>query len=66
MIKNKNVAYMLFVVLFVVCWNILDLIYSAVITKTAYQFQSASDLGAPLIMALMIGYLLFLRKNTED
>ena len=32
MIKNKVVAFILFMVLFLVCWNMLDLLYCAVIT----------------------------------
>ncbi len=38
MIKNKKAAFGLFVVLFMVCWNLLDFIWTAVISKGAYHF----------------------------
>ena len=47
MIKNKYAAYGLFVILFLVFWNILDCL---------------RDLITPLALAAVSGYLLFLRK----
>ncbi len=62
MIKNKVVAFILFVVLFLVFWNLLDLLYCAVITHSSYQFAGFGDLGLPAILAVTSGYLFFLRK----
>ena len=62
MIKNKVVAFILFMVLFLVCWNMLDLLYCAVITHSSYQFAGFGDLGLPACLAVISGYLFFLRK----
>ena len=61
MIKNKVVAFILFMVLFLVCWNMLDLLYCAVITHSSYHFAGLGDLGLPVVAAV-IGWLLILRK----
>lgn len=65
MIKNKYVAFGLFVVLFMVGWNLLDFIWSALITKSPYIFSAGTDLAIPLVAALVIGYFLFLRNKAE-
>ena len=62
MIKNEVVAFILFMVLFLVCWNMLDLLYCAVITHSSYHFAGLGDLGLPVIVAAVIGWLLILRK----
>ena len=62
MIKNKVVAFILFMVLFLVCWNMLDLLYCAVITHSSYHFAGLGDLGLPVVVAAVIGWLLILRK----
>lgn len=62
MIKNKVVAFILFLVLFLVFWNMLDLLYCAVITRSSYHFSGLGDLGLPALVAAVCGYLLILRK----
>lgn len=66
MIKNKTVAFVLFVVIFMALWNVLELIYGNVITGNGYSFEASLDLGTPAIIAILSGYLLFLRKKDED
>lgn len=61
--KNKYAVYGLFVILFMAFWNLLDFLYSALITHSGYQFGAGSDLLIPLVVALGSGYLLFLRKK---
>ena len=65
MIKNKKLAFGLFVVLAVVLWNLLDYLWSVFIAGNPYHFSGATDVGAPLIPAIIIGYLLFLRNKEE-
>ena len=65
MIKDKKPAYGLFVVLAVVLWNLLDYLWSVFIAGNPYHFSGATDVGAPLIPAIIIGYLLFLRNKEE-
>lgn len=65
MIKNKNVAFGLFVVLFMILWNVCDLLWSMFITHGLYTFAAGIDLGLPIVVALVSGYLLFLRKQSK-
>ena len=62
MIKNKTVAFVLFIVVFLLIWNAVDYLYSAVITKSAFHFATGLDLIVPLVVSVVIGTLLFLRK----
>ena len=63
MIKNRYVAFGLFVVLFVLFFNVLDVLYSVWIAGGAYRFSAGLDLGVPLLPGLLIGYVLFLHKK---
>ena len=66
MIKDKKLAFGLFVVLAVVLWNLLDYLWSAFITGSPYHFSLGTDVGVPLLPAIIIGYLLFLRNKEES
>ena len=62
MIKNRIVSLILFIVVFLLIWNAVDYLYSAVITKSAFHFAAGLDLIVPLVVSIVIGTLLFLRK----
>ena len=49
-------------ILFLVFWNILDGLYTSLITGNSYAFGAGRDLITPLALAAVSGYLLFLRK----
>lgn len=66
MIKNKSVAFVLFVVVCLAVWNILAFVYGSFISGNGYQFEASKGIGMPAIISIMIGYLLFLRKKDED
>ena len=61
MIKNKYVAFVLFVIAFLAFWNL----YTTFITNGAYHFAAGSDGALPVGIALVSGYLLFVRKNSD-
>lgn len=63
MVKDKKTAFVIFVVIFMALWNLLDFLYSTFITKAGYQFRTSTDLLIPLGMALVLGYLQFLRNE---
>jgi len=63
MVKDKKTAFVIFVVIFTALWNLLDFLYSTLITKSGYQFKSTTDLMIPLGLALVLGYLQFLRSE---
>ena len=63
MVKDKKMAFVIFVVIFMALWNLLDFLYSTLITKSGYQFKSTTDLMIPLGLALVLGYLQFLRNE---
>ena len=63
MVKDKKTAFVIFVVIFMALWNLLDFLYSTLISKSGYQFKSTTDLMIPLGLALVLGYLQFLRSE---
>ena len=65
MIKNKKTAFVLYVVLFLLFWNVLEYIYSVLITQQPYYFTPGTDMGLPVILALISGYIFFLRNKSE-
>ena len=64
-IKNKYAAFVLFVVVVLLFWNILDYLYSAFITHSQYSFSASGDLMIPLAPAIVVGYMQFLRKKDK-
>jgi hypothetical protein len=63
MVKNRFVAFLIFVALFFIIWNILDLIFNAFITRSGYRFTTIGDVYLPLVLGLILGCLFFLRKK---
>ena len=65
MVKNKYVAFVLFVVVFLAFWNLADYLYTTFITSGVYHFTAGTDGALPVGIAIVSGYLLFLRKNSD-
>ena len=65
MIKNKYVAFVLFVIAFLAFWNLADYLYTTFITNGTYHFTAGADGALPVVSAIIPGYLLFLRKNSD-
>ena len=56
MIKNKYVAFVLFVIVFMAFWNLADYLYTTFITNGAYHFTAGADGALPLALAIVSGY----------
>ena len=65
MIKNKYAAFVLFVVVFLAFWNLADYLYTTFITSGTYHFAAGTDGALPVGIAIVSGYLLFVRKNSD-
>lgn len=65
MVKNKYVAFVLFVIAFLALWNLADYLYTTFITNGTYHFSVGTDGATPVVIAMVSGYLLFLRKNSD-
>ena len=65
MIKNKYVAFVLFVIAFLAFWNLADYLYTTFLTDGVYHFAAGTDGAIPVAAAIVSGYLLFLRKNSD-
>ena len=65
MIKSKYAAFCLFVVLFLLFWNLIDYLYTSFIAHGVYQLTAGADLITPLTVSILTGYLLYLRKGKE-
>ena len=63
MIKNKIVAFGLFVALFLILWHLFDFLFNTFITGKGYQFSPIIDLAVPLAVSVTVGCILFLRKK---
>ncbi len=63
MIKNKYLAFGLFIIIFVLFENLLDFLYSVFIIRSAYTFSVSVNLTAPLTIGAVVGYIIFLRKK---
>ena len=59
MIKNRYVAFVLFLVFFVVFWNLSSLLFH----RGNFQFNTVNDLLVPFVTAVVVGYLSFLRER---
>ena len=65
MIKNKYAAFVLFVVAFLALWNLADYLYTTFIVSGTYHFAARTDGALPAALAIVSGYLLFVRKNSD-
>ena len=65
MIKNKYVVFILFIIIFLAFWNLADYLYTTFITSGAYHFAAGTDGVLPAVVAIVSGYLLFMRKNSD-
>ena len=63
MIKNKYVAFVLFVIAFFAVWNLADYLYTTFITSGEYHFAVGTDGALPVVVAIVCGYILFVRKK---
>ena len=62
MIKNRIVAYGIYIAIFLLFWNALDYL-SSLLTREACRFTVGADLVTPLTVAAVTGYILFLRQK---
>ena len=60
---SRGQKYIFFIFLVVVFWNILDFIYSTLITKSGYNFTFDSNIGLPLVVGVVVGYLILFRND---
>jgi len=63
MIRNKYIAFVMFVIIFLALWNLADYLYATLITNETYHFAAGSDGVIPAAVAIVSGYLIFIRNN---
>lgn len=61
MIRDKKVAFAIYVALFVVFWNIAEMLWRTAAGNNAAGF----DITTPLIVAIVTGYLFFIAKGVN-
>ena len=61
MIQNKYVAFGLFVVAIIVFWNLAGLLSEMMFSGGGYHFGK-KELGMPLVIGIVSGYFLYLKK----
>lgn len=62
MLRNKYLKVIIYVIVVILFWNLLDYVYHTFITKVPYQFE-AFDLLTPGGLGIISAYLFFLRDN---
>ena len=65
MIKDNKKAFGIFVVAFVMFWNLAQFLYSTVFIKNAYHLEMSKSITEPLVLAALLGYLFFLRGAND-
>ena len=65
MVKNKYVAFVLFVIIFMAFWNLADFLFTTFITSGEYHFAAGTDGVIPAAVAVASGYFLFVRNNSN-
>lgn len=63
MIKDKRIAFAVYVVLFVVFWNIVEILWR-IIAGTGND-AGGFDMITPLIVAIVTGYLFFIARSVD-
>ena len=61
--SGKVLKFILYIVLFILFWNLLDLLWASFISRSGFRFAAGLDLGLPLVVAAVTGYLLILRRE---
>lgn len=60
--KNKNIAFAIYVVLFMVLWNIIEMLWRSL---TGAGAAGRPDIVIPLIVAIVTGYLFFVARGVN-
>ena len=64
MIKNRAVAFAIFVVVFMAFWNLLEFLWCTFLTHEPYRFEPLRSLAVPAVSALIVHFgLLFLHRR---
>ena len=63
MVRSKYVAFVLYLVMVLVFWNVLDLLYVSFITRSVYAFSMGAGLMTPLISGIITGYLFIFKTD---
>ena len=61
MIKDKRVAYAIYIMVFMVVWNVLHILFD----KSGYDADLMTDVATPIVLAIVTGYLFFLAEKVN-
>ena len=61
MIKDKRVAYAIYIVVFMVVWNVLHILFSG----SKYNLDGRIDVATPVVLAIVTGYLFFIAEKVN-
>lgn len=65
MIKDRKTAFAIYVVLFIVFWNIAEILWDLFTGGAGHTFSAVTDIMTPLGLAIVTGYLLFLINHAD-
>lgn len=59
MIRNKKTAFAIYVVLFILMWNLAEILWLTFVDGSGYVLTAGVDIATPLIVAIVTGYLFY-------
>lgn len=59
MIRNKKTAFAIYVVLFILMWNLAEILWLTFVDGSGYVLTASVDIATPLIVAIVTGYLFY-------
>lgn len=60
--KNKYFTYALFIILFLIFWNLFDYLFKTFFAELTYQFNM-NNLIIPFVVSIVIGYLILIKEK---
>ena len=67
MIKNKFLQFVLYVVVFVLVWNVLDYLWELILPQDASWFTVSDNVVKPLLLGVILSWVIpaYIRKKAQ-
>lgn len=63
MIKNKAVAFIVFIIVFFAVWNLCDFLFTTFINNSVFNFTVLGNAIVPTVVAVVVGFITVFRKK---
>ena len=52
--KNQVLVIAIYLIVFLIVWNLCDLVYDLLIRRTGFTFEMFGNIGQPLLIAIFV------------